>query len=141
MINSEYSCEIVIKKPHYNTYEAICGFGWDSKGGSGLYIMNNTLNRDYNRLPTSGFKIYNTDKCSITLTQNNQFLNGVEKIKETEDTSWNSGQGYINVGGYGTAQKYGFVGEIDAVRYYNRSLTPDEIAANYAIDKERFGLP
>lgn len=25
-------------------------------------------------------------------------------------------------------------------RLYNRVLTPDEIAANYAIDKERFGL-
>ena len=26
-------------------------------------------------------------------------------------------------------------------RFYSRQLTPDEIAANYAIDKERFGLP
>ena len=35
----------------------------------------------------------------------------------------------------------GFDGEICAFRRYNRALTAEEIAHNYAIDKERFNLP
>lgn len=34
----------------------------------------------------------------------------------------------------------GFNGEYCAFRRYSRALTPDEIAANYAVDKARFGL-
>ena len=34
-----------------------------------------------------------------------------------------------------------FDGDIFCIRVYNRALTAEEIAANYAIDKERFGLP
>lgn len=34
-----------------------------------------------------------------------------------------------------------FTGKIHAIRIYSRTLTSDEIAANYAIDKARFGLP
>lgn len=34
-----------------------------------------------------------------------------------------------------------FSGKIHSVRLYSRALTADEIAANYAIDKARFGLP
>lgn len=35
----------------------------------------------------------------------------------------------------------GFKGSIHSIRIYNRQLTAAEIAANYAVDKERFGLP
>ena len=33
------------------------------------------------------------------------------------------------------------VGEICCIRIYNRALTDAEVAANYAVDKERFGMP
>jgi hypothetical protein len=36
---------------------------------------------------------------------------------------------------------YPFVGEVCALRLYSRALTADEIAHNYAVDKERFNLP
>ena len=42
----------------------------------------------------------------------------------------------------GVIQNYTkFKGNIYCVRHYSRALTASEIAANYAIDKERFGLP
>ena len=44
--------------------------------------------------------------------------------------------GYICIGS-GSQQKY----NIHSLRLYSRALTAAEIAANYAIDKERFGLP
>ena len=33
------------------------------------------------------------------------------------------------------------IGRIHCIRLYNRALTDAEVAANYAVDKERFGLP
>jgi hypothetical protein len=44
--------------------------------------------------------------------------------------------GYICVGS-GALQKF----NIHSIRLYSRALTTAEIAANYAIDRERFGLP
>ena len=41
--------------------------------------------------------------------------------------------------GYGNG--YFFFGSFHAIRYYSRTLTAEEIAANYAIDKARFNLP
>lgn len=35
---------------------------------------------------------------------------------------------------------YNFSGELYSTRIYNRALTPEEIAHNYAIEKERFGI-
>ena len=34
-----------------------------------------------------------------------------------------------------------FTAKVRFLRFYNRVLTAAEIAANYAIDKERFNLP
>ena len=36
---------------------------------------------------------------------------------------------------------YGFRGHYHSLRLYSRALTADEIARNYAVDKERFNLP
>ena len=45
------------------------------------------------------------------------------------------------IGGSATSAYNNFRGYISSIRWYNRRLSADEIAANYAIDKERFGLP
>jgi hypothetical protein len=43
--------------------------------------------------------------------------------------------------GFGFRSQYPFGGVVYNLRIYSRTLTPDEIAANYAIDKRRFNLP
>ena len=48
------------------------------------------------------------------------------------------GANLTNTNGRASSQMYG---QIHSVRLYNRALTASEIAANYAIDKERFNLP
>lgn len=46
----------------------------------------------------------------------------------------------IRIGGR-YAGNLAFVGGIHCIRLYSRTLTDAEVAANYAVDKERFGLP
>jgi hypothetical protein len=50
--------------------------------------------------------------------------------------------GPLALGGrYFTTAQQGYEGRIYCVRLYSRALTADEIAHNYAVDKERFNLP
>ena len=43
--------------------------------------------------------------------------------------------------GYYNSTTYALNGDVCAIRFYNRSLTAEEIAANRAVDVERFNLP
>lgn len=43
--------------------------------------------------------------------------------------------------GNSSGESFLFTGMMSALRIYSRALTADEIAHNYAIDRERFGLP
>lgn len=45
------------------------------------------------------------------------------------------------VGDRANDSSFPFTGKVHTIRIYSRTLTEDEIAANYAIDKARFGLP
>lgn len=40
----------------------------------------------------------------------------------------------------GTTKTYAFKGKVHAIRFYNRELTADEIASNYALDVSRYSL-
>ena len=49
---------------------------------------------------------------------------------------------YVCIGGYRTTdQRYPFVGPIYCIRVYSRQLTAEEVAWNFALDKERFEIP
>ena len=81
------------------------------------------------------------------------FTIGVEKKSAFEqngiafngimNTGWDYGRGGLStLSSYGVSYStHPFVGYIHAIRAYSRALTAEEIAHNYAIDKERFGLP
>lgn len=72
-------------------------------------------------------------------------LNGEIKANFTDSNQhFDKSINYFRVGGYGSAENT--VGRYEAeighcIRLYSRALTASEIAANYAIDKERFNLP
>lgn len=57
--------------------------------------------------------------------------------KSSKTVSNNSGYTTLCIGRYASKS---FTGKVRFVRFYSRVLTAAEIAANYAIDKERFGL-
>lgn len=43
--------------------------------------------------------------------------------------------------GFSVYSGYPFIGKLYSVRLYNRALSSEEVAANYAVDKARFNLP
>ncbi len=73
-----------------------------------------------------------------TLTASVPYVNG---DLATYNRSGNVGGLNQNTLGRGYWADNIFLGHIYCVRLYSRALAADEIAANYAIDKERFNLP
>lgn len=66
----------------------------------------------------------------------------------SHNSSWGNSNNYAGIrvfgrqdgDGYGS-NGYPVRGYCHCIRIYNRQLTDDEVAANYAVDKQRFGLP
>ena len=68
------------------------------------------------------------------------FCNGIfNKFVISNNIHITSYSGEVCIGN-NRAKTRGVIGKIHSVRIYDRALTPEEIASNYAIDKERFGL-
>lgn len=67
---------------------------------------------------------------------------GVEQTPVASDANGAAGN-YLQLGArvFNNAVGGYFDGDLYTVRLYSRAPTADEIAANYAIDKERFKLP
>lgn len=73
------------------------------------------------------------------LSINHLYINSTETTKGTSSHSFRyQGNNQMEVGG--TSSSYYFSGEIYCIRIYNRSLTAAEVAQNYAVDVQRFGL-
>lgn len=103
-----------------------------TNSGSAIVVNDHTVARTYSSSPGGG----ETD---------NTYVNGV---KQTDIVS--GGAAFATMGNNGVscstnsvslrAGNYPFYGKIYCIRLYNRALTESEVAANYAIDKERFGV-
>ena len=63
-----------------------------------------------------------------------------ELVGESDKSMLGQLYGLRNIGRYTTASPRGFLGEIHSVKVYDKVLTPEEIAHNYAIEKERFNI-
>ena len=68
------------------------------------------------------------------------FADGVPRTDEMRANNWANGGSNITIGGYGndTREQYYWYGEVYAIRMYDTELSAAEIAANHAIDLERF---
>jgi hypothetical protein len=99
-----------------------------------LFDVQSTSANSFNVSETAPVSIsINYDDFSVL--QNGQAVTGFLTYNDYF-TSNNS----LNIGGRRiTSNPY--PGKIYSIRAYNRALTADEIAANYAIDKARFNLP
>ena len=78
---------------------------------------------------------YPTDSSTIP------YIDGQLATGTVTTNSWAPRNGPFGLSGSSNYQGWNFVGNYYCVRLYSRALTADEIAANYAIDKERFNLP
>lgn len=102
-----------------------------------LYINYGSAPFGMREMMSASFR-YASDKIQL-------FKDGVVVANQPNDstpidmssTSYNF---YIGGDAY-NPEEYTLLGRVFNLRIYNRALTADEIAANYAIDKERFNLP
>ena len=97
--------------------------------GAGAYTTGIAASTIYSAVCTYG---------SATSTATSAYINGSARTL--------TGSGMYGMGtasknsGISVFSSYKFLGRIYALRFSSRALTAAEIAANYAIDKERFGL-
>lgn len=70
------------------------------------------------------------------------YINGVAEtlLNEGTDTWWANDATGVNIANRANNNR-GTKIEIFGIRFYSRALTAEEIAANYAVDKQRFNLP
>ena len=61
-------------------------------------------------------------------------------VGESDKSMLEQVYGLRNIGRYTTASPRNFLGDIHSVKVYDKVLTTEEIAHNYAIEKERFGI-
>ena len=78
-----------------------------------------------------------TFACTYNAGQYISYLDGEQKSTGSATPDSTIDGVFVRLGSI----NYGFRGHYHFVRLYSRALTADEIAANYAIDKERFNLP
>ena len=152
----------------YKTIEIVCKeLGSNSRilfwsGTQSRYVVfdananNPTPSTDemlFNRVYFDGTKttkysrIHCYDPTSIVATYDDNntvtdiYVDGAEKVTDTMTNTWNPGDNRVTLGwrSVDTAgAKYGWAGEVYAIRLYSRALTPEEIAKNNAIDVKRF---
>lgn len=79
-------------------------------------------------------------KYSVSVTASTCVVNGavLSEVAHSTDT-WNNGN-YTGIGGRAWQNTWKSYGDYYCVRIYNRALTAAEIAANYAVDRLRFGI-
>jgi len=141
----------------YNTLEA-CAFWDETRNPSALICFGNSIqqnrmlsatkeriqvcsgNYDY-PIPTDLQSVRNTWAATYDGKAQSPFVSGT-LIQSTPSTNnWSYQNHPFGLSGASNYQNYNFIGNYYCVRVYDRALTADEIAANYAIDKARFNLP
>lgn len=71
---------------------------------------------------------------------NTVYCNGTLKTKDAQHTFGENKRNYVFVGCSLGDSKYPYLGDVHSIRVYNKVLTAEEVAQNYAVDVIRFGL-
>ena len=111
-------------------------FGIYTSGSGGMFEM---------CMPNNDIFAYNPayrlgNHATIVRSGEDAYKDGLITTAKISKNTWGN-QAVINIGGRVSTTSYDGAGELYAIRVYSRTLTASEIAANYAIDKARFGLP
>lgn len=152
MSNTNFSCEVVFTPTSFtNTQVLICpqsagldhfiSIGIDSKVGFQLTTDMDIGNRAY--VTTSALQA-NKTYC-LTCVKNGSsiaiYINGKLDSSSTTDTletaSWGNSQWSIGQRGNG---QFPFVGKINSVRAYNKSLSADEVQQNFEAIRSRYEI-
>lgn len=71
---------------------------------------------------------------------NTVYCNGTLKTKDAQHTFGENKRNFVFVGCSLGDSKYPYLGDVHSIRVYNKVLTAEEVAQNYAVDVVRFGL-
>lgn len=118
--------------------------GWQGIFGSGSNGKVMLYQRGSN-LAMSGTQIGVTEKLPINsprivgLTSERYMYNG-EVFEYLSSVVLARNYVYPTIGSLSTGQTYGFLGDLFAIRIYNRHLTTEEMLHNQKVDNERFNL-
>ena len=98
-----------------------------------------------NQFATTGFATLLSIRhiaCTYTAAAgtNTIFVNGVQKTMNANHTFGENTKDFVFAGCSTGNLKYPYLGHIHSIRVYNRVLTAEEVAQNYAVDVARFGL-
>lgn len=87
-------------------------------------------------------EVWKRNSASFDYVNGKYKINGQDGAIGTLSDSWASRNSNcsINLFRYGNETSYWVCGEICSLRLYDRSLTDEEVAHNFAIDRVRFGI-
>lgn len=135
----------------------VCGFADESRNSSSLVCFGNyldsgimlacywksiqTYNGNYQIIFTNPVSARSTWSGTHDGLNHIAYVNGDVAVGTVSRNNWSSRVGTFGLSGSSNYNAYNFVGNYYCVRLYSSAKTADEIAANYAIDKQRFNLP
>lgn len=149
---SARSMEVTLKvSERTETYSTIMStFNGDGNGGFIFYNYNPYIRivTTDGQFTTTGLNVGDFVTLTIVFTEEECILYFDGELVESfpfvgyqpEQSNPNSGMQGIMVGRYYSRNIYMSKDEFYSVRAYEKALTPSEIAHNYAIEKERFGI-
>ena len=135
---SPSTVEFVCTPERSSTTEILFGtgdpnmFGVKGNGGGMVFNVNYAVPGVFTDLPRTFAVAFTSDSRA--------YINGVATATVAGAT-FNYMYMRVEVGRRYTGTANYFKGKVHAYRAHSRALTADEIAANYAVDKARFGLP
>ena len=153
--NGWYNISAVRATENWNvqySHIEVCGKCFSGKNSSVCFCLGNsrmfgilpTNNRGFqfaSGKPTMGGGFYSPWSVAATLDSSNNitscYYNSEARTANLGTSTWLSAN-YVR---FAETSSYRFYGEIFSLRLYSRALTAAEVAANHAIDKERFNLP
>jgi len=144
----EITLDIVFSLSRLGTYQRLIDMNWSYFS---LVVWNdNRLNFNAGGLTTSNsYSVYKVplDKVlHLTVSYNMNtgmvsfYINGVKDSQVQNSGVLKGNPSDLGIGSMGLGNSQAASGAIYSAKIYNRPLTPEEIAHNYAIEKERFGI-
>lgn len=150
--NGRYSIEVRIGEPRVAAneggYFSFGNVGSGATASTGIFIKGNMgTNTAYNASVNGGSYGRNgtmTGRQSFSIAANetsfSNYIDGVYTGTKTATCAFAPPNANLYLGRYYYSFGYS-QSDIQSVRIYSRALSADEIAHNYAVDKERFNLP
>ena len=109
-------------------------FGWNGGGNNASIRCSSGVNKP---MWTSGSA---NNMKTHSITSDHSLANINVSMTKGSNSSFSNNSGVIELGGRSYNSTSGYVGDVYAIRIYNRQLTLAEMAFNQAIDNERFNL-